>query len=223
VPPFDLLYTSDRSGLRILSSLCRSGSRCGSGFSSDLDLAPYSGFGDGGATPTERRRASTKTRPILRGGRRLFVTFVLLVASPAFVCWLELRDPLAALPRATENAVATGLAAPEPRDGRTLQHVVLDAPGVGQIGLAISLPDPLTGQRQIPNCRDHRPPATSSPPSRSPQPDYGLGLIPRPSEKRAAGSCRQIGSVSGFQRSGENAVSRILSTTRKVISAAAIR
>jgi hypothetical protein len=30
-----------------------------------------------------------------------------------------------------------------PHDGRRLQHVVLDAPGVGRIGLAISLPDPL--------------------------------------------------------------------------------
>ncbi|MDB5405185.1 MAG: hypothetical protein JWL84_97, partial [Rhodospirillales bacterium] len=66
----------------------------------------------------------------------------------AFVSWLGLRDPLAALPRATENPVATGFAA-EPRDGRSLQHVVLDAPGVGRIGLAISLPDPLP-KRSLP-------------------------------------------------------------------------
>jgi len=68
---------------------------------------------------------------------------VLLVAGPvAFVCWLGLRDPFTALPRATGDPVATEFAA-APRDGRTLQHVVLDAPGVGRIGLAISLPDPL--------------------------------------------------------------------------------
>jgi pimeloyl-ACP methyl ester carboxylesterase len=69
---------------------------------------------------------------------------ILLVAAGVggFVCWLGLRDPLAALPRAIENPVATGFSA-EPRDGRTLQHVVLDAPGVGRVGLAISLPDPL--------------------------------------------------------------------------------
>jgi pimeloyl-ACP methyl ester carboxylesterase len=60
----------------------------------------------------------------------------------AFVCWLGQRDPLASLPRAIGNPVATGLAA-EPRDGRILQQIVLDAPGVGRIGLAVSLPDPL--------------------------------------------------------------------------------
>jgi hypothetical protein len=87
-----------------------------------------------GALPTQRR-------PILRG---FFLALMLLAAAGAgeFVCWLGLRDPLAALPRATENPVATGFAA-EPRNGRTLQHVVLHAPGVGRIGLAISLPDPL--------------------------------------------------------------------------------
>src|SRR6266851_9772589 len=86
---------------------------------------------------------STKTRPILRGCRHLFLTFVLLVAGPvAFVCWLGLRDPFTALPRATGDPVATEFAA-APRNGRMLQHVVLEAPGVGRIGLAISLPDPL--------------------------------------------------------------------------------
>ncbi len=82
-----------------------------------------------------------KRWPILRG---FFLALMLLAAAGAggFVCWLGLRDPLAALPRATENPVATDFAA-EPRNGRTLQHVVLHAPGVGRIGLAISLPDPL--------------------------------------------------------------------------------
>jgi hypothetical protein len=83
-------------------------------------------------------------RPVLRWGGRFVLALMLLVAAGAggFVCWLELRDPLAALPRATETPVATGFAV-EPHDGRRLQHVVLDAPGVGRIGLAISLPDPL--------------------------------------------------------------------------------
>jgi hypothetical protein len=67
---------------------------------------------------------------------------LLAAGAGGLVCWLGLRDPLAALPRATETPIATGFAA-EPRNGRTLQHVVLDAPGVGPIGLAISLPDPL--------------------------------------------------------------------------------
>jgi hypothetical protein len=82
----------------------------------------------------------TKSRPILRG----FSLALMLLAAGAggFICWLELRDPLTALPRATENPIATGFAT-EPRNGRMLQHVVLDAPGVGRIGLAISLPDPL--------------------------------------------------------------------------------
>jgi hypothetical protein len=79
---------------------------------------------------------------------RLFIALVLLAAAGTggFICWLELRDPLAALPRATENPIATGFAA-EPRNGRMLQHVVLDAPNVGRIGLAISLPDPLPNRR----------------------------------------------------------------------------
>jgi hypothetical protein len=83
----------------------------------------------------------SKRRPIRRG---FFLALMLLAAVGAGGCvwWLELRDPLATLPRATENPIATGFAA-EPRNGRTLQHVVLDAPGVGRIGLAISLPDPL--------------------------------------------------------------------------------
>ena len=69
---------------------------------------------------------------------------MLLAAAGAggLVCWLGLRDPLAALPRATEIPLATGFAT-ESRNGRMLHHVVLDAPGVGRIGLAISLPDPL--------------------------------------------------------------------------------
>jgi pimeloyl-ACP methyl ester carboxylesterase len=69
---------------------------------------------------------------------------MLLVAAGAggFVSWLGFRDPLGALSRATEDPVVIAFTA-EPRDGRTLQHVVLDAPGVGRIGLAISLPDPL--------------------------------------------------------------------------------
>jgi hypothetical protein len=92
---------------------------------------------------------SSKTRPILRGCRRLFLTLVLLVAGPvAFVCWLGLRDPFTALPRATGNPVAIEFAA-APRDGRTLQHVALDAPSIGRIGLAISLPDPLP-ERPLP-------------------------------------------------------------------------
>jgi hypothetical protein len=83
-------------------------------------------------------------RPILKRGGRFLSALILLVAAGVggFVCWLALRDPLAALPRATGNPVATEFAA-EPRDGRFLQHVVLDAPGVGPIGLAISLPNPL--------------------------------------------------------------------------------
>jgi hypothetical protein len=89
-----------------------------------------------------------KGRPILRSGSRFFLALILLVAAGAvgFVCWLGLRDPLAALPRATENPIATGFAE-QPRNGRTLQHLVLDAPAVGRIGLAISLPDPLPKRR----------------------------------------------------------------------------
>ena len=84
---------------------------------------------------------------MLSGLGRLFLAVTLLVTAVAggLVCWLGLRDPLAALPRATENPVAIGFSA-KPREGRTLQHVVLDAPGVGRIGLAISLPDPLPKQ-----------------------------------------------------------------------------
>ena len=66
----------------------------------------------------------------------------------AFVCWLGLRDPFTALPRATGNPVAIEFAA-APLDGRTLQHVVLEAPMIGRIGLAISLPDPLP-ERPLP-------------------------------------------------------------------------
>lgn len=83
---------------------------------------------------------ATKRRPILRG---LSLVLVLLAAAAGgFACWLGLRDPLGALPRAIETPSATGFAT-EPRNGRTLQHVVLDAGGLGRIGLAISLPDPL--------------------------------------------------------------------------------
>jgi len=71
---------------------------------------------------------------------------MLLAAGAAgFVCWLGLRDPLGALPRATEKPIATGFSE-ETRNGRMLQHVVLEAPGVGRIGLVISLPDPLPKQ-----------------------------------------------------------------------------
>ncbi len=83
----------------------------------------------------------TKRRPILRGFS-LALMLLAVAGAGGLVCWLGLRDPLAALPRATENPLATGFAA-EPRNGRMLQHVVLDAPGVGRIGLAVSLPDPL--------------------------------------------------------------------------------
>src|SRR5258707_225065 len=80
---------------------------------------------------------SAKRRPILRS---FFLALILLAASAVgFVCWLELRDQLAALPRATEKPIATGFSE-ETRNGRMLQHVVLEAPGVGRIGLAISLP-----------------------------------------------------------------------------------
>jgi pimeloyl-ACP methyl ester carboxylesterase len=75
---------------------------------------------------------------------RLLLALVLVaaVSAAAVVLWLALRDPIAALPRAGGKAVATGVT-PQTRDGRVLQHVVLEAPGVGRIGLAISLPDPL--------------------------------------------------------------------------------
>ncbi len=90
----------------------------------------------------------TKRRPILKWGGRFFLALIMLLAAGVggFVCWLGVRDPLAALPRATENPVATEFAA-ELRNGRTLQHVVLHAPGAGRIGLAISLPDPLPKRR----------------------------------------------------------------------------
>src|SRR5689334_19750921 len=76
-------------------------------------------------------------------GRLLLVLF-LIIAVPlgGFVGWLALRDPLAALPRAAEKAVATG-ALSERRGERRLDHIVLEAPKVGRIGLAISLPEPL--------------------------------------------------------------------------------
>jgi hypothetical protein len=90
----------------------------------------------------------TKRRPILKWGGCFFLALIMLLAAGVggFVCWLGVRDPLAALPRATENPVATEFAA-ELRNGRTLQHVVLHAPGAGRIGLAISLPDPLPKRR----------------------------------------------------------------------------
>jgi hypothetical protein len=119
---------------------------------------------------SNRRGILHQERPILRWAGRFLCALLLLVAAGVggFVCWLALHDPLAALPHATGNPVATELAA-ERRDGRTLQHVVLDAPGVGRIGLAISLPNPLpkhplpivmvlgglaTGERNIRNIPD---------------------------------------------------------------------
>jgi pimeloyl-ACP methyl ester carboxylesterase len=75
---------------------------------------------------------------------RLFLLVILfaLGAIGGAVAWLALRDPYEALPRAAEKAVATGFAT-ERRGERTLQHLVLEAPGIGRLGLAISLPEPL--------------------------------------------------------------------------------
>jgi len=80
---------------------------------------------------------------------RLFIALVLLAAAGAggFVCWLGLRDPLAALARATKpdcNGICRG----------TARRPDAAARGAGvarrrPIGLAISLPDPLA-KRPLP-------------------------------------------------------------------------
>src|SRR5690349_19247486 len=82
-----------------------------------------------------------------RVGRLLLALLLALVAAAGgLVAWLAWRDPLAALPRAAQRAVATGSSV-EPRGPRALHHIVLEAPGVGRIGLAASLPDPLPRER----------------------------------------------------------------------------
>jgi dienelactone hydrolase len=76
-------------------------------------------------------------------GRLVLLVIALVVLGIGGVlAWAAMRDPLAALPVAREKPLATGFSS-ETRGNRLLHHLVLEAPELGRIGLAISLPDPL--------------------------------------------------------------------------------
>ena len=79
----------------------------------------------------------------MRPGRGLIVgALVLLVGMTAFVTWRDRRDPLALLPRPHHDLTADRAPAAV-ADGRRIEHVVLHDPKRGDIGLVISLPEPL--------------------------------------------------------------------------------
>ena len=84
-------------------------------------------------------------------GRRLLRRFAVaagltLAALLAVVAWQWLRDPFAALPRAAAAPTAVSVT-DQRREGRLLRHVTLADPALGEVGLLISLPDPLPDRR----------------------------------------------------------------------------
>jgi len=68
----------------------------------------------------------------------LSLSLVLVVGYAAWSAW---RDPLAGLPTPDVTPTLAALSV-ELNDGRRLEHVRLDARGLGQIRIIISLPDP---------------------------------------------------------------------------------
>ena len=75
----------------------------------------------------------------------LAMLFGLALALGGTVAWLAWRDPLSALPGA-EGPVEVMPGPAQREAGRLLQHYVLRSPGLGPIGLTVSLPDPLPEQ-----------------------------------------------------------------------------
>jgi hypothetical protein len=88
------------------------------------------------------------TMPARRGALRKALATVgvaalaLVFATAALVIWQLVRDPFAALPRAT-GEVRSQTVARERADGREWRRVRLNAGGDGDVELEISLPDPV--------------------------------------------------------------------------------
>jgi dienelactone hydrolase len=81
----------------------------------------------------------------MRRAAVMLAAFVVAVAASlaAAVAWLRLEDPLAALPHDAGASVAIAEERVERWEGRTLLHVALRGPAVGEVRFVASLPDPL--------------------------------------------------------------------------------
>lgn len=85
-------------------------------------------------------------RRFLAGLGLLLLLFGLAVLG--VIVWQNTRDPLAALPVASQPAVEIGRTDSQ-ENGRVVSHVTLEAPPLGSIGFTMSLPEPLP-QRRLP-------------------------------------------------------------------------
>jgi pimeloyl-ACP methyl ester carboxylesterase len=78
---------------------------------------------------------------LLVGALSLFLVLVL-----GYAAWSTWRDPLAGLP-SPDGAPTLAALSVELHGGRRLEHVRLDARGLGQINIVVSLPDPLPNRK----------------------------------------------------------------------------
>jgi hypothetical protein len=80
-------------------------------------------------------------------GRSLVAIAVLLICAIAgTVFWLDHRDPLSALPPPRHD-LAADRGGREQRNHRTVEHIVLHNDALGDIGIVVSLPDPLPDRK----------------------------------------------------------------------------
>ncbi|MDQ0390316.1 alpha/beta hydrolase family protein [Labrys monachus] len=79
---------------------------------------------------------------------RLVLAFLILAGSGTAAAgyWLLDRDPLLSLPR-PRHALAAAQTAGHVADGRMIRHVTLHSAELGDIGIALSLPDPLPDRK----------------------------------------------------------------------------
>jgi|HubBroStandDraft_1064217.scaffolds.fasta_scaffold02660_9 hypothetical protein len=78
----------------------------------------------------------------------LVLAVTAIAGCASVVHWLEHRDPLLSLP-APDHELRVERSPPRSRDRRAVEHVVLHSEPAGEIGLTLSLPDPLP-ERNLP-------------------------------------------------------------------------
>ena len=80
-------------------------------------------------------------------GRSIVMAFALMVgAGSGAALWLDHRDALSSLPR-PQHALAIDRTTLVYRDRRRLEHIVFKTVALGEIGVMVSLPDPLPDRK----------------------------------------------------------------------------
>ena len=84
----------------------------------------------------------------MRTGRILIIAAIALVLGTGFgaLLWLYYRDPLSSLPQ-PQHQVWADRTAPVLHSRRSLEHITLHNTALGDIGITVSLPNPLPDKK----------------------------------------------------------------------------